>query len=376
MDGEERTAEAQQIVGMKLERARKQRGLSLAGAEQTTKIHSRHIEALERGDFDALPSPGWARNLLTLYSWHLNLDEEVMVREALGQPTTFTRKSSPSRRWPWAAAILGVIAVTIAIVYTMISAPGVFLGNEPQRVVITGVSGTGVPGEDNVLVAKIAEDDLGLLSFPRSTFTEIPGGHGDGDIGRAGELGGPDLTRRTVARLTGTEVPNYLAIAPNGVKEIVDVMGGVQVNVEQSVSGQASYEGPEITLDPGPQTLNGSQTLVYLQGADLQNEVARAGRQQDFLYEMFRQALDPRNVLSDPSTLNVVLEYSETNMSIVEVVQLVGLAKAAENSDVPVSRGTIAGREETLYSKQKNTQITYWVPDDEKLSSVVKETVK
>jgi len=146
--------------------------------------------------------------------------------------------------------------------------------------------------------------------------------------------------------------------------------------VEQSVSGQASYEGPEITLDPGPQTLNGSQTLVYLQGADLQNEVARAGRQQDFLYEMFRQALDPRNVLSDPSTLNVVLEYSETNMSIVEVVQLVGLAKAAENSDVPVSRGTIAGREETLYSKQKNAQITYWVPDDEKLSSVVKETVK
>jgi len=104
--------------------------------------------------------------------------------------------------------------------------------------------------------------------------------------------------------------------------------------------------------------------------------VALAGRQQDFLYEMFRQALDPRNLLSDPSTLNVVLEYSETNMSIVEVVQLVGLAKAAENSDVPVSRGTIAGREETLYSKQKNTQITYWVPDDEKLSSVVKETVK
>ena len=115
------------------------------------------------------------------------------------------------------------------------------------------------------MVFKVAEDSLGLLSIPQNTLTEIPG-YGTEEIGDAITLGGSELTRRTVARLTGTEVQHYLVISAEGVKEITDRMGGVRVDVPNLVSGRATPGGPEITLRPGPQTLDGDQALVYLQG--------------------------------------------------------------------------------------------------------------
>jgi polyisoprenyl-teichoic acid--peptidoglycan teichoic acid transferase len=96
-----------------------------------------------------------------------------------------------------------------------------------------------------------------------------------------------------VAQLTGTEVPYYLLINPEGVREIVDSMGGVEIEVPEAVSGRASSTGSEITLSPGPQTLDGDRVLLYLQGKDLRDDVERAERQRDFLHAMFRQALSP-----------------------------------------------------------------------------------
>lgn len=207
-------------------------------------------------------------------------------------------------------------------------------------------------------------------------MAEIPGGYGYGDIGRASALGGPELTRQTVAQLTGTKIPDYLAITPEGIKEIVNTMGGVRINIEKPVSINAWHGGPQITLEPGPQTLYGSEALTYLQGTDLRSDTERARRQQAFLYTMFQQAFSPLNLLSNPSTLNAVFAHSKTNMSIVEVVQLAGRAKAAKNSGVPVSMEVVPGKEETLRSKQQNAQITYWVPNEKKLQSAVRKTIR
>lgn len=383
MNDKEKVEEARQRVGSKLKEARRQQGLSLEDAEKVTKISSSHLAALERGDFDALPSSDWTQELLARYSWHLKLNDEAMVREVMepqemrDQLPPSAEKRSPTRRWLWlAAAILIAIAMIIIVISLMISAPEQFVGNKPQRVVILGLSSGSAPGEGNVLVAKVAKKDLGLLSVPRNTLTEIPGGYGDGDIGRAGKLGGLDLTRRTVVRLTGIKIPYYLAISPEGIKKIVDTMGGVRINVEKPVSIRAWREGPLITLEPGPHTLHGSEALMYLQGKDLQSEAERTRRQEAFLYTMFRQALGPLNLLSNPSTLNVVFKHTETNMSIVEVVELAGRTRAAKSSGVPVSMGMIPGKDETLYSKRNDEQVTYWVPDDKKLRSVVKKTIQ
>jgi polyisoprenyl-teichoic acid--peptidoglycan teichoic acid transferase len=132
-------------------------------------------------------------------------------------------------------------------------------------------------------------------------------------------------------------------VGPEGIKEIVSSMGGVRIKVPQTVSGRATPGGPEITLYPGLQTLNGGQALVYLQGKDLPDDAERAKRQQDFLYAMFRQALGPSNLLANPSTLDVVLENTETNLSGVQMLQLASRVKALKDSGAPVEVHTLPG---------------------------------
>ena len=48
-------------VGARLRSAREELGYSIEDVEQTTNIHARYLEALEREDFEALPNRAWAR---------------------------------------------------------------------------------------------------------------------------------------------------------------------------------------------------------------------------------------------------------------------------------------------------------------------------
>lgn len=255
-------------------------------------------------------------------------------------------------------------------------APDIFLSNEPQHIVVVGsLEAENLVVSNVVVMAKVAEDGLGVLTIPRNTLIEIPEGHGTAEIDKAFALGGADLTRRAVAQLTGTEVPYYLLISPEGVREIVDSMGGVEIEVPDAVSGRASSTGSEITLSPGPQTLDGDRVLVYLQGKDLRNEVERAERQRDFLHAMFRQALSPSNLLSNPATLPTVLEHTQTNMGLAEAVQLANRIRALEDSGATIETGTVPGREETAHSEQDDAQDVYWVLDAQELPNVLEKTV-
>ena len=67
------------------------------------------------------------------------------------------------------------------------------------------------------------------------------------------------------------------------------------------------------------------------------SDAARAKRQQDFLYAMFRQALGPLNVLANPSTVKAVYENTETNMSGVQLIQLASRLRALEAAGESVS---------------------------------------
>ena len=75
-----------QTVGEQLKQARTDRRLTLEQAAQTTRIRRHFLEALERGDHEALPSPVQGRGFLRLYAGYLNLPAEELVAAWEGRP--------------------------------------------------------------------------------------------------------------------------------------------------------------------------------------------------------------------------------------------------------------------------------------------------
>ncbi len=66
-------------IGRSLLEAREQLGLSLDEIERAIRIRVRHLEAIERGEMDAFPSPVQARGFLHNYAEFLGLDADAIT---------------------------------------------------------------------------------------------------------------------------------------------------------------------------------------------------------------------------------------------------------------------------------------------------------
>jgi cytoskeletal protein RodZ len=85
-------------LGNELRDAREKLGLTLEEVERETRIRTHHLEALERGDLEALPSSVQARGFLRNYADFLGLDlERVMTAYAGTLQTRRVRQKTAAR---------------------------------------------------------------------------------------------------------------------------------------------------------------------------------------------------------------------------------------------------------------------------------------
>jgi len=68
-----------ETIGHKLREVREQLGLTLDEVERATRIRTHHLEAIERDDWESLPSPVQARGFLRNYADFLGLDADVVL---------------------------------------------------------------------------------------------------------------------------------------------------------------------------------------------------------------------------------------------------------------------------------------------------------
>jgi LCP family protein required for cell wall assembly len=97
-----------------------------------------------------------------------------------------------------------------------------------------------------------------ILGFPRDSWVSIPG-HGMGKITTAMALGGPSLTIRTIETLTGIPIDFWLLTAFAGFRAMVGAIGGLTVDVQQTMDDQ--YSGAHFSK--GIHHLNPHQALSF-----------------------------------------------------------------------------------------------------------------
>jgi cytoskeleton protein RodZ len=81
VEGQHTPGPAEGKIGLVLERARKDRGLSLEEAERATKIRKRYLIGLENDDYSVLPDAVYARGFLKTYANFLGLDGDGLSEE-------------------------------------------------------------------------------------------------------------------------------------------------------------------------------------------------------------------------------------------------------------------------------------------------------
>jgi LCP family protein required for cell wall assembly len=191
-----------------------------------------------------------------------------------------------------------------------------------------------------------------ILGFPRDSFVPIPG-HGTNKITTAMSFGGPSLTVKTIENLTGIHINFFLVTSFQGLKNMVDSIGGVTVKVPFPMHD--SFSGAN--FDPGVHHLSGPQALAFARdrhdvpGGDL-GRSANQGR-------LFLAALGEfrKDFKKDPSVvlqwMGAGLRNVSTDLPLQEILKLAFTAEQVSPSNVKnvvvPSRGGSAGTESVVF---------------------------
>ncbi|MBD6617050.1 LytR family transcriptional regulator [Komarekiella sp. 'clone 1'] len=221
---------------------------------------------------------------------------------------------------------------------------------------------------DVMLLLKFDPDTkkVAMLSIPRDTRTEIEG-YGVKKINATNVEGGPALSAKTVSNLLGgVGIDRYVRINVLGVAKLIDALGGVTVFVPKDMKYQDDSQHLYINLKAGKQHLNGDQVLQLLRFRhDELGDIGRIQRQQMVMRALMDQALNPATVAQLPKVLDVVKEHIDTNLTVEELVALVGFGVRTNRSNMQMLM--LPGR----FSEKTEYDASYWLPNRDNIAKLM-----
>jgi LCP family protein required for cell wall assembly len=209
-------------------------------------------------------------------------------------------------------------------------------------------------------------DKMIVLSIPRDTRVEMEG-YGTIKINAANVGGGPAASARLVSQLLG-EVPidRYVRVNVGGVQKLVDVLGGVTVNVPKDMKYQDDSQHLYINLKKGRQHLNGDKTLQLLRFRhDETGDIGRIERQQMVMRALMEQSLNPTTLARLPQILSVIQSHLDTNLSVEELVALAGFGVKTDRSNVQML--VVPGEA----NSDGRRDISYWLPNYDRIHEIM-----
>ena len=151
---------------------------------------------------------------------------------------------------------------------------------------------------------------VGMLSIPRDLWVKIPG-VGENRINTAhffaeAELAGsgPAAAAQTVAADFGVPVDYTVRIRFDGIQQVVDAMGGVDIDLPEAT---ALYPA-------GRHHLDGKQALAFIRDRKNADDFFRMEHGQLFVKSFFRQMFSPVSWPRLPATLVAVLRSVDTTI--------------------------------------------------------------
>ncbi len=171
-----------------------------------------------------------------------------------------------------------------------------------------------------------------MFSIPRDTYVPIACNNNHYAKINSSAAYGTSCVINTIKQLTDIDIDYYVKINFKGVVDLVEALGGVEVDVEapdysvyaEAHNGQICEQNSHrqrgdktICFDPGKQVLNGEQALAYARcrHAYLLSDIARNKHQQQIIEAIATKAARPENIGNLDKILNAITNNIETNMA-------------------------------------------------------------
>lgn len=202
-----------------------------------------------------------------------------------------------------------------------------------------------------------SDNSVKMLSIPRDTQAPIPG-VGMGKINDANVQGGAELLQEVVSdTLNGVPIDRYVRVTNDAFRELVDLVGGIEVYVPKDMKYTDKTQDLEIDLKQGLQRLDGDQAEQFARfRKDEFGDISRIQRQQVLLKALRERLQSPTVVPKLPQAVKLMLDYVDTNLSFEEVLALVnfGMNLESEKLEMVLLPGRFGGADEF-------GGVSYWV---------------
>jgi LCP family protein required for cell wall assembly len=286
----------------------------------------------------------WARERIVQTSILASFDEETSVAAA---PTTGTLPpATPVPDQSGAAAAVPSATPTPAVTPTPAPINVLLLGTDERP-------DEGAPMRTDTMILLSLDptgQSLGMLSLPRDLWVPIPGHNTTAKINTAYTIGaqtgypggGPQLAKDTVSSLIGRPVDYFVRVNFDGFREIIDLIGGVDINVPYTIHDEEypteDYGVETFHLEAGLQHLDGETALKYARTRHGDSDYSRARRQQDIIRAVANKVLNagmiPQLLGNAPQLLVSAQNTIQTDIPIQKGVELAQLVNGSSMREI------------------------------------------
>ena len=222
---------------------------------------------------------------------------------------------------------------------------------------------------DTMIVCKVNKSTgkISMLSIPRDTKAIIRGRKNEEKINHAHAYGGPDLAVKAVKDLLGIDLEYYVKVDYKIVKEFVDIIGGVEIDVPMDMKYSDPVADPPLYIDlkAGLQVLDGDKALQFLRFRKgySDQDLGRIRAQQQFIKATIKQTLKVENIGKIPQLIKTYYNNVETNIPLDLILKF---AVNVNNYNVEdIQMATLPGEPKYIGG------VSYYVPNEEEMKTLI-----
>jgi len=170
-----------------------------------------------------------------------------------------------------------------------------------------------------------------LVSIPRDSRVNIPR-YGMNKINAAYAFGGPRLSISTVEDFTDLKINHYVQIDFRGFKQMVDALGGIDVDVKETINNRSRQY--RMYIPKGTQRMDGELALNYVRYRHGDSDFKRAERQQNFLTALTSNVLRWKSAWKIPRLIGIMSKNVETDLTMGQMSRIGGFVRQVKKKNI------------------------------------------